>query len=243
MNNKPRKIARFLMLIAILVAVIIPPIGISIVLGFPVNWAWSKVLTWGEAAGTWIIGWAGGTWASTKEWITKIWASIIDCAPEWITKIWTSIIDCAIKLSEFFIVTIISLFIICLIPFLLRKHVESIRESLSNIQEKIGEAFQGKSLPWKEIFIESLKLAVYPLHLALRLIARFLLMLAIFTTFLIPHLIVILFLIYIFSAIQEPLSNFLQPIEKTFTNIYESLTNKTNDIERYIDHLSDFSPV
>ena len=243
MNNKPRKIARFPMLLAILMAVIIPPIGISIVLGFPVNWAWSKVLTWVVAAPSWTIGWAGRAWASTKEWIkdtgtstpewiTKTWVSIIDLAPEWITKTWASIIDLAIELSEFFIVTIITLFIICLIPFLLQKYVESIRKSLSNIQKKIDEAFQGKSLPWKETFIESLKLAAYPLHLILRLIARLMLLLVIPITFLIPHLILILILISIHSVIDEPFSDWLQSNHNTNTetnNIEGTSKNKTND--------------
>lgn len=196
MNNKLRKIARFPMLLAILIAVIIPPIGISIVLGFPVNWAWSKVLeTWVKAVWTWTTKWVQETWTSIKNWATntELWESI----KAWVTKTWTSIKDWDTELSEFYIVTIITLFIICLILLLLKKHVESIRKSLSNIQEKIGEAFQGESLPWKETFIESLKLAFYPLHFALRLIALFLLLLAILSAVfpsLIPIVVSIFFL-------------------------------------------------
>lgn len=196
MNNKPRKIARFPMLLAILVAVIIPPIGISIVLGLPVNWAWSKVLeTWVKAAWTWATKWAQEIWTSITDWAmnTKAW----ELTKAWITETWASIIDWDPERLEYLIITIITLFIICLILFLLKKHVASIRESLLNIQEKIGEAFQGESIPWKETFIESLKLAFYPLHFALRLVALFLLLLAIMAAVLpslIPIVISIVFL-------------------------------------------------
>lgn len=205
MNNEPKKITRFWRLIKILAAVIIPPILISIVLGLLVNWAWPKVLPWGKAAGTWAIGWAKGTWASTGEWVKEQGTLTI----EWITKTWVS------ELPGYLTVIIITLFIICLIPFLLKKYVESIRKSLSNIQEKIGEAFQVESPARKETFSDPLKLSVYPLRLALRLIARLLLVLAILMIFLIPHLILILILIDIISAIHEPLSNALQSNKDT----------------------------
>ena len=92
------------------------------------------------------------------------------------------------------------LFIICLILFLVKRHVASIRESLSNIQEKIGEAFQGESQPWMRTFIESLKLVVYPFHLCVRIVPRFLLLLGVLVTVLLPAGIII----YIFTLIGSP---------------------------------------
>ena len=101
MNNPPKKITRFSKLFAILFAVIMPPILISIVLGLLVYWAWPKMLPWGKAAGTWAIGWAKGTWASTGEWVKEQGSSII----EWITNTWVS------ELLGYLIVIIITLFI------------------------------------------------------------------------------------------------------------------------------------
>lgn len=148
------------------------------------------------------------------------WVGILCCLD------WTGIIDWDPERLEYIIVAAVALFIYLILFLVLKNFQKSLIQKNICAEPKKTLSLREKSLQFLKQFLE---LVAYPLHLALRLIARFLLMLAIFTTFLIPHLIVILFLIYIFSAIQEPLSNFLQPIEKMFTNIYESLTNKTND--------------
>ena len=96
--------------------------------------------------------------------------------------------------------TIITVFItVCLIPFLLRRYVKDIEESISNIKEKIAKVLRYRGLPglaigqslsvsgWcyfkripasmVEPFTESLKLTAYPLHWAYRLVVRLLLLL------------------------------------------------------------------
>ena len=79
-----------------------------------------------------------------------------------------------------------------------------------------------KTLSLREKILQSLKqfleLVVYPLHLVLRLIARFLLMLAIAVTFLILPVTLILILIYIIRKIHKPLSDRLQPNDETSAN-------------------------
>ena len=65
-------------------------------------------------------------------------------------------------------------------------------------------------------------------------------MFAIPITFLIPHLILILILLSISNVIQqEPLSNWLQSIEKTFTNNSETLTNWLQSIGKTLSNNSE----
>ena len=210
-----RLAARFVLLLTILAAVLIPPIGISIVLGLALDWAWAKVawtwewakVAWTKVAWTWEWAKVAWTWEWAKVAWTWEWAKVA-WTWEWAKVAWTWTLDWNPELSESLIVTIITLFIIiCLIPFLLRRYVEGIQKSLSNIKEKIGEVFQGTRLPgidigeslsvtwrccvkrvWsspKETFTESLKLAAYPVHLALCFATRFLLLLAILAAVLI----------------------------------------------------------
>ena len=110
------------------------------------------------------------------------------------------------------IITIITIGLISLL--LLRKDT---RQSLLNIIKKTFEVFRGRWLPrmdsgesllktwrcyfakvWpsmKETFTESLKLAAYPVHFALRLAARFLLLLAILVTVLMTPLLYPVYLV------------------------------------------------
>ena len=138
----------------------------------------------------------------------------------------------------YFIVMLVALFIIYWILFLFSKNF---RKSL--IQENIP-AEPKKTLSLREKSLQSLKqfieLVFYPLHLAFRLIARLMLVFAIPITFLIPHLILILILLSISNVIQqEPLSNWLLSIEKTFTNNYETLTNWLQSIAKTLTNNSE----
>ncbi len=166
------------------------------------------------------------------------WVGILCCLD------WTGIIDWDPEQLEYIIVAAVALFIYLILFLFLKNFQKSLIQKNICAEPKKTLSLREKSLQSPKQFLE---LVIYPLHLALRLIARFLLMLAIFTTFLIPHLILILFLLFIFNVIQlEPLSNWLQSIGKTFTNNFETLTNWLQSIAKTLTnnrHISIISKI
>ena len=198
-------------LLAILVTVLIPPLILTSIiwaLAWTLDWALVLALAW-----AWALTLAG-VLALTLA-LAGAWALILAGVLAWIcdwTGAWTWIPGLLESLNVFIqdkgiienanIITIITTGLILLLLL-----IEDIRKSLSKIIKKIGKIFWGKWLPsmdsgknpsetwryyvakvWismKKTFTESLKLATYPVHLALCCATLFLLLLAIFVSVLI----------------------------------------------------------
>ncbi len=200
-------VARFLLVLAILLVVLIPPTGLSIALGLALDWAWAKVAyDWVIKACNCALNWVmhGCAW----KWIKASW--------DWVLELWFL----NPEPSESFIGKIVFLFIaICLILFLLSWKAADIKESLSKIKKKISEAFRclqpPSSVTWlsyfatvgramKDVFTESLKLVL------LRLGSRFLLLLVMLATVLLPLIVLCLALYRALDWVEDPFSKLNQ---------------------------------
>ena len=128
-----------------------------------------------------------------------------------------------IKIPKIITLTIV-LITIYLIPFLC---VRSFRESLSKIKETTCKVSRPKSL--KETFTESLKLAAYPMHFAIRMVVRFLLLVAMLLPVLFS-LILIVFSIALFLVAILAWSPELLKSHEVFSILnISSLNNWIND--------------